>query len=99
MAEPGGGAVAGGGSPSATSVIDGEIGFTRQELSEIKQAIRAIYAAREAMPPQVLRRYLSKDEQDKTLDELKEKDKILSGMLRDLITQRAKAQSQAGEGV
>jgi hypothetical protein len=90
MAEAGGGAAAGG--VPALTVIESEIVAT--SLVKVEQAIEAIHAARREC--RVLPEYKTEEGQDQELKDLKEKDKDLRGMLRDLITQ-AQARAAVGE--
>jgi hypothetical protein len=95
MAEAGGVAAADGGSPSAGSVIDGEIADTRRSLAKAEQAIDAIHAAIEN--GQVLRKYKTEERQDLELERLEAEKARLLGILDTLTSQRAQAQEQAGE--
>ncbi|KAG5181579.1 hypothetical protein JKP88DRAFT_320915 [Tribonema minus] len=96
MTEAGDTAAAGGGLPAALSVIDGQIAAIRQDLNDTKEAIKAIYLAREATPPVVLPKYRTEEEQDEALRDLKAKEERLLRILDNLTSQRGQAQAQAG---
>ncbi|KAG5184592.1 hypothetical protein JKP88DRAFT_262795 [Tribonema minus] len=73
-------------------VLAAEIADTRRSLLKVERSIESIYAARR--DHRVLDDYKSKEEQDQTLHELKEKKALLLGILGTLISQRAQAQTQ-----
>ncbi|KAG5192778.1 hypothetical protein JKP88DRAFT_274729 [Tribonema minus] len=95
MTEAGDTAAAGGGPPAALSVIDDQIAAFRQDLNDAKEAIKAIYIAREATPPVPLPKYRTEEEQDRALDRLEAKEERLLRILDNLTSQRAQAQAQA----